>query len=197
MIPDGVGVVGLSDLVQPVPHGLGPGPQLLLHLARCLAVRIKFPVYVEFVILQTHALLRVHFLHVTHELPELLAGDAGPLGQVLRDGDGRLLEQLGVLEDLLSVSELLEGDEGGPTVEHLRAGVHPGGGGDDDVPPDLHVVSDHVFDFSHKLRLPFVDLVGYSIKYQIVLLIDLKVVHFFLNSVKVPNYSREFVMNIL
>ena len=71
----------------------------------------------------------------------------------------------------------------------MLACKHPGGRGDNNVPPDFHTVSDHVFNFSQKLRLLFVVLVWYSIKYQIVLLIDLKVVHLFLNSVKVPNNS--------
>ena len=71
----------------------------------------------------------------------------------------------------------------------MLACKHSGGRGDYNVPPDFHMVSDHVFNFSQKLRLLFIVLVWYSIKYQIVLLIDLKVVHLFLNSVKVPNNS--------
>ena len=30
----------------------------------------------------------------------------------------------------------------------MLACKHPGGGGDDNVPPDFHLVSDHVFNFS-------------------------------------------------
>ena len=60
------------------------------------------------VLLQTAALLRVDSLDVSHELAELLARDPRPLGQILRDRDGRLLQKLGVLQDFLAIAELLD-----------------------------------------------------------------------------------------